>query len=80
MAKVIKVWPGRGLDGKEYPWNEWLDGRIWELKQGVDFTCPASTMSCTIRSSASRKGKRAKVQVSKDKTIVTLRATKIEDS
>lgn len=40
MAKVVKQFPEKGsLNGRSiYPWQRWMDGRIWELRQGKDFT------------------------------------------
>jgi len=42
MAEVLDEWPksARSL----YPWDEWLDGRIWRLKAGEDFTIPLENM------------------------------------
>lgn len=39
-----------------YPWHEWLDGKAWKLKRGVDFTVPAASFaSCAISAARSRK-------------------------
>ena len=32
MAKVLKSFHFTGRSGaSKYPWNEWLDGRVWEI-------------------------------------------------
>lgn len=42
MAKVLKKYDfnkvqKRTRSGSKYDWENWLDGRIWELKRGDDF-------------------------------------------
>lgn len=38
MAKVVDEMPfSRGPNGDRYKWDDWTDGRIWKLTQGVDF-------------------------------------------
>jgi uncharacterized protein YlaN (UPF0358 family) len=39
MAKVIAEFTDHRTRGGKYPWAEWLDGQIWRLERGVDFTC-----------------------------------------
>ena len=40
MAKSVKQIPsGR----RSYPWSRWLDGGVWELRQGEDFDCEPKT-------------------------------------
>ena len=38
MAKVVNSMPPRSR-GRSflYPWDDWLNGQVWELRQGVDF-------------------------------------------
>ena len=40
MAKVIKSFKFRrsGTPVSFYPWDQWLDGRCWELEAGKDYT------------------------------------------
>lgn len=33
----------------KYPWDEWTDGSVWELVEGVDFHCSAETMRGQIK-------------------------------
>lgn len=41
MAKAVAAMPEKYRI--DYPWDEWLDGRPWELVPGEDFKCtPAS--------------------------------------
>ncbi len=38
-----------------YPWDEWLDGSIWELKPGVDFKGRSTTFRASAVTQASRR-------------------------
>lgn len=45
-----------GQNGKnKYPWSNWCDGQVWQIKQGEQFTCSMEAM----RSSLSCKSKRS---------------------
>jgi len=45
MATTRKTWPGDVGEGrKTYPWDQWLDGQIWLLRRGVDYTCTTTAM------------------------------------
>ena len=48
-------------DKATYPWDEWLDGDIWELTQGVDFDGHPLMMERIIRTRAT--GRRAKINL-----------------
>ena len=43
MAEIIDEFP-RQKYGK-YAWAEWFDGRIWRLKEGVDYTIDTAVMA-----------------------------------
>lgn len=45
----------------KYPWDKWTDGRVWEVKEGVDFTCPVNTFRSVVYSHAYRKGMVARI-------------------
>lgn len=32
------------LVGSKYPWLKWLDGRVWFVRHGHDYTCLTSSM------------------------------------
>lgn len=56
MAKILDEVPEgkkRGPKGK-YPWDDWFDGRIWELEAGKDFDCTLPTMEDNVRKAAKR--------------------------
>jgi|APSaa5957512493_1039668.scaffolds.fasta_scaffold02901_3 hypothetical protein len=39
MAQILESMPptNKGRNARKYPWDTWLDGRVWLLKQGEDF-------------------------------------------
>jgi len=37
MPKVMSVFPSDFYPQEKYPWDEWLDGQIWGIAEGVDF-------------------------------------------
>ena len=38
MARKLEAFP-ETAKSRTYPWDEWTDGSVWEIKQGEDFTC-----------------------------------------
>jgi hypothetical protein len=54
MAKQLKDYerPDSGRP-PTYPWHLWLDGRLWQLTRGTDFTCQMESMETLIRRTAS---------------------------
>lgn len=41
---------------KIYPWDEWLDGNVWELRQGEDFDCKPVSMKTTAQAAGRTRG------------------------
>jgi hypothetical protein len=56
MAKILKEFPEGIVERGRYPWDEWLDGQIRLLKQGVDFKCKATSFVCIAHVAAARRG------------------------
>lgn len=55
MAEVVKKYdfpPTRNRN--KYPWSEWLDGRIWALKQGEDFEVNPTNFASSAKSYVER--------------------------
>lgn len=46
-------------DRMTYPWNEWFDGSIWRIEQGVDFKTHPLMMERIIRTRAT--GRKVKI-------------------
>jgi hypothetical protein len=43
MARVIDTFPA-AVSKSRYPWDRWLDGQVWELVAGEDFTSKPETL------------------------------------
>ncbi len=52
-------WPGLPPGGK-YPWDKWLDGGVWELVPGVDYTVRPGVMRVAAHAAARTRGGRAR--------------------
>jgi hypothetical protein len=48
FRKVIAETPRR------YPWHEWTDGSIWEIRQGEDYDVPTENMRVNLHEHAKR--------------------------
>lgn len=71
MAKVLKAFDFRMYGGrKQYDWEMILDGKIRELKKGVDFHSNVRSCYAAIQQTARRRGMRARCRVLDDETIV----------
>lgn len=57
MARRLKAFPEvRGGRRAKYPWDEWTDGSIWELKRGQDFEVPRYAMQTMLHTKARQLG------------------------
>lgn len=54
MARKIEQFPLAA--SVRYPWDEYLDGSIWELVRGEDYTAKTQTFLGNARSRAKRLG------------------------
>lgn len=53
-----------------YPTDEWLDGRIWKLTRGADFTGKVGSMDQYLRHAAKRMGVKVLISVRDDSTVI----------
>ena len=57
MARRVKAFP-EPVRASKYPWADWLDGEIWELKSGEDFDGkPTNFRSVALAQARNRGGK-----------------------
>ena len=54
MARRLENFPA--ATGARYPWDEWLDGSVWQLIRGEDFTAKASTFRTNAQLQAKKRG------------------------
>jgi hypothetical protein len=62
MARKVEQFPA-AADQSKYPWEDWLDGDIWELTQGKDFKGRATTFRSNARSQAKRRGGKLRARI-----------------
>jgi hypothetical protein len=55
---------------RSYPWDDWFDGRIWQLEPRVDFDGPAVSLERVIRTSANRRGIKVRIRIDGDVVVV----------
>lgn len=70
MAKELEVFPetrGRGKTGEsKYPWDEWFNGKIWQLDAGEDFDIKMVSMKSIVSKTAKDRGVRVKTATVND--------------
>lgn len=49
-----------------YPWDQWLNGEAWELRQGQDFQTPTERFRKTAWSAAHSQGKKIETRLLRD--------------
>jgi len=74
MAEVLDNYEFRkaGRNGV-YPYEEWFDGQVWKLYQGVDFDCSITSMRVNLYNAAKRKGIKIRTSTRIDAVIIQRR-------
>lgn len=49
--------PGDVRVVSKYPFDDWLDGRVWFLRPTIDFTCLATSMQSMLHGAAKQQDK-----------------------
>jgi hypothetical protein len=55
MARQLEVFPSPRSEAR-YPWDKWLDGSVWELEAGRDFTSKIPTFRANAQLQARKRG------------------------
>lgn len=63
MARRLDSFPAPV--GARYPWDEWLDGSVWELVRGDDFSSRTSTLRANAQIQAKKRGGRVRSKSAK---------------
>lgn len=58
-----------GRSGKNYPWAEWFDGEIWQIKQGTDFESKPKSMRSYLAKVAKDKGVKVRTSLQDDGVV-----------
>lgn len=63
----------------KYEWAEWMDGSVWQIKQGEDYTCSTVSMKGHIYSHAFKNNVKVRVRQTDDQTLAFQFFTPEED-
>ena len=74
MAKKLTKFPDPVPAESDYPWDDWLNGKIWRLTKGVDFDCLAASLRGGAHAQCRRRGLTLRATVRGD--VVVLWAVK----
>jgi len=78
MSRILDEMPARKTTRARYPWDEWTDGRVWEITRGQDFTVSAINMSRMLYTRARMYSGRFAVTLDGD--VITFQFTKTAQS
>jgi hypothetical protein len=53
MPRRLDAFPASA--SSRYPWDEYLDGSVWELTRGEDFQCSVNSIQGAARAQANRR-------------------------
>jgi hypothetical protein len=62
MARRVSSFD-EGQTVRRYPWDEWTDGSIWEIKQKDDYDVPTENMRVNLHERAKQIGMKVKTQI-----------------
>lgn len=71
MAKKLKAFEFKSRGGRavHYPWDEWADGSIWQVKKGEDFFCTVDSFVAGVYNKAKLIDKRVRVNPGNDDVV-----------
>jgi hypothetical protein len=76
MARTLKRFdfPERHAANSRYPWDQWLDGQIWQITRGEDFDI--STESMRVRLYPAAKARGGSIRTNVKGSTITFQFTK----
>jgi hypothetical protein len=54
----------------KYPWDEWLDGSVWELTSGEDFAVSLFSFRTAAYGAAAARGLRVRTSVQRNALVI----------
>ena len=67
MARKLEAFPGdRPTQQRRYPWDEWTDGSVWEIRRGEDYDAATENMRVNLHMKA-------------DALLIKVRTKKVRD-
>jgi hypothetical protein len=73
MAQTVENMPPGPGERAKYPWGDWLNGEVWELVKGEDFTINPMTMMRSAHAKARYDGLKVKCSLRGDRLYVQAR-------
>jgi hypothetical protein len=76
MARTLKKFdfPGAGRPGRRYPFDDWLDGRVWCVEPGVDFDSKPEAFRNYVHKAAKARGLKVHTYIEKETGAVIFEA------
>ena len=71
MARKLDVFPSLSSEPR-YPWDEWLDGSVWELEKGRDFNSKVPTFRANAQTQARKRGRSVRTRLLDDGHVTRL--------
>lgn len=68
MAKKVNEWPTTAR--RRYPWEQWLDGEMWELERGTDFYNTPNAFRTQAYVAATARGVKVRTTAKKNGSLV----------
>lgn len=73
MARKLKRFdfPNMGGTGVgKYPWDDWLDGNIWELARGVDYVTTSLNFRTFAYVVANKRGGKLRTSMTDERIVI----------
>jgi hypothetical protein len=71
MAEILDDYEfGKVGRNDGYPYDEWFDGQVWKLYQGVDFDCGLVSMRVNLYNAARKRGIKIRTSMRVDAVIL----------
>src|SRR3954447_2889238 len=67
MAKRLESFPGDVPSGaRRYPWAEWTDGSVWEIRRGEDYDASTENMRVNLHMKADQLAQKVRTKKIRD--------------
>jgi hypothetical protein len=66
MARTVDAFPQSPGAVRRYPWDQYMDGRVWILVPGEDFTAKPATFRTMATQQALKRGGRIRMRAVKE--------------
>src|SRR3954470_2710940 len=67
MAKRLDSFPGdKSTEQRRYPWSDWTDGSVWEIRRGEDYDASTENMRVNLHMRAEAELKKVRTKKVRD--------------